>query len=457
MFATLMIAGSSGAVTQTECGRSARAIRRATIRCSSRSLSERSSCSPRWSSTAGSAERRVEPASATVDARWPSRRTSSSGEAATNAASPRPAQKTKQEPKAARSTPNTAAASCGAGRVDGDLAGEHDLLEVARADPLDGARDGALVVLGRRDRLDVEAPRGRGIEQRERAGCAARRRAPRAARPPARGSSSGATAAASVSATEPPRRATATSGTTRSPAAKPCQWRAAPPSGANAKPPTATSPAPAGPSGTPATALAASSRHVDAASRNRSRPARADRPHAAERRQRGAVAVGLLEAEPRLAGAARGERERARVRRARDGHGDRGQHLRAARAGAAHRALAAREQLTAGAGRERERPARRCDPDAHAPQGRASGRAALRPPSGAARARATTAAPSGSSLPLPWSPRLAAVSSVRTNPAGLRTRRDQCDRLHHREHASPAGWSGPRQAARGTVPRSRGA
>ena len=41
MFATRMIAGSSGAATQTLCGRSARAIRRVTIACSSRSLSER--------------------------------------------------------------------------------------------------------------------------------------------------------------------------------------------------------------------------------------------------------------------------------------------------------------------------------------------------------------------------------------------------------------------------------
>ena len=92
MLATRTIAGSSGAATQTLSGRSARAIRRVTIACSSRSFSERSSCSPRWASTAGSAERRVEPASATVDARRPSRRTSSSGEAPTNAASPRPAQ-----------------------------------------------------------------------------------------------------------------------------------------------------------------------------------------------------------------------------------------------------------------------------------------------------------------------------------------------------------------------------
>ena len=90
MFATRTSAGSGAAVTHTECGRSARAIRRTTIAFSSRSLSLWSSCSPRWSSTAGSALRREEPASATVLARWPSRRTSSSGLAAMNVASPRP-------------------------------------------------------------------------------------------------------------------------------------------------------------------------------------------------------------------------------------------------------------------------------------------------------------------------------------------------------------------------------
>ena len=97
----------------------------------------------------------------------PSRRTSSSGEAATNALSPRPAQKTKQEPNAERRTPKTAAASWRRRRVDGDLAREHDLLERARADPLDGARDRLDVVLGRRDAGDPEAPGGRRVEQRE--------------------------------------------------------------------------------------------------------------------------------------------------------------------------------------------------------------------------------------------------------------------------------------------------
>ena len=45
---------------------------------------------------------------------------------------------------------------------------EHDLLERARADPLDGARDRALVVLGRHRRDDAIAAGRRGVEQRQR-------------------------------------------------------------------------------------------------------------------------------------------------------------------------------------------------------------------------------------------------------------------------------------------------
>ena len=115
MLAMRTTTGSSAAVTQTLWGRSARTMRRVTIACSSRSLAERRSCSPRWSSTAGSALRRVEPASASVPARSPSRRTSSSGLAAMNALSPRAAQTTWHDGKASRSTPRTAATSCGPG------------------------------------------------------------------------------------------------------------------------------------------------------------------------------------------------------------------------------------------------------------------------------------------------------------------------------------------------------
>ena len=168
MFATLISAGSSGAATQTACGRSARAIRRTTIACSSRSLSERRSCSPRWSSTAGSAERRVEPASATVWARC------------AVAADQQLRRGGDEGGVAAAGAEDVAGLEAGAQdaedrggvvrrrRLDGHLAREHDLLERARADALDGARDGRLVVLGRRDGVDPEAAGGRRVEQRQR-------------------------------------------------------------------------------------------------------------------------------------------------------------------------------------------------------------------------------------------------------------------------------------------------
>ena len=66
MFATLTISGS-GARLDPDRVRAQRAHDPlGDDRCSRRSLSLRSSCSPRWSSTAGSELRRVEPASATV-------------------------------------------------------------------------------------------------------------------------------------------------------------------------------------------------------------------------------------------------------------------------------------------------------------------------------------------------------------------------------------------------------
>ena len=115
MFATLISTGSGSASTQTECGRSVRAIRRATIACSSRFLALCISCSPRWSSTAGSALRRVEPASATHATPAPRRRTRSSGLAPRNAASGDPQQKQKQDGNSSRRAPNVAAGSCADG------------------------------------------------------------------------------------------------------------------------------------------------------------------------------------------------------------------------------------------------------------------------------------------------------------------------------------------------------
>ena len=107
MLATLTISGSGAASTQTACGRRARTIRSATIRCSRRSLSLRSSCSPRWSSTAGSELRRVEPARATVETLAPERRTSSSGLAPMKAASGVPQQKQKQAGNCSRMAPKS--------------------------------------------------------------------------------------------------------------------------------------------------------------------------------------------------------------------------------------------------------------------------------------------------------------------------------------------------------------
>ena len=111
MLATLTTSGSGAVSTQTACGRSLRTMRSATIRCSRRFLSLRSSCSPRWSSTAGSELRRVEPARATVEAPAPERRISSSGLAPRKAASGVPRQKQKQDGNCSRRAPKIAAGS----------------------------------------------------------------------------------------------------------------------------------------------------------------------------------------------------------------------------------------------------------------------------------------------------------------------------------------------------------
>ena len=135
MLATLTTSGSGAVSTQTEWGRSLRTIRSATIRCSRRFLSLRSSCSPRWSSTAGSELRRVEPASATVEAPAPERRISSSGLAPRKAASGVPRQKQKQDGNCSRRAPKIAAGSWARGRLDRHLAGQHDLAHLTAGDP----------------------------------------------------------------------------------------------------------------------------------------------------------------------------------------------------------------------------------------------------------------------------------------------------------------------------------
>src|SRR5207247_1422791 len=132
-------------------------------------LVERRSCSPKWSSTAGSALRRVEPASAIVAAPAPLLRTRSSGLAPMNAPSGEPQQKQKQDGKASRMTPKRDAGSWAEGAV-----------------------------------------------------------------------------AVRVRYVTPPERASATSGMTASAGGNEDQWGEPPPSGAKAKPPVHTGPAPAG-------------------------------------------------------------------------------------------------------------------------------------------------------------------------------------------------------------------
>ena len=323
MFAIRTITGSSAAVTQTLCGRSARAMRRATIACSSRSLAERSSCSPRWSSTAGSALRRVEPASASVAARMPSRRTSSSGLAATNARVAAPdAEHVAARERLAQHAEHRGGVVRRAARGPAPRARARS----SRASPArirsTAARDGA--------------PRSARAASRWRRGSA----------PTGSGSSSGSGAArSSPSARLEPReqvlggvvgrgqrgerqraprrraRASATSGTCSDAGAKPAQCGARAAVGREREAADGHQPG----------AARAVGRRRTSASRGQRAPARARRaskrsgagaPRARaaqpERRERGAVAVGLLEAEPRLAGAPRRERRpRSGRRRAR--------------------------------------------------------------------------------------------------------------------------------------------
>ncbi len=151
------------------------------------------------------------------ETRWPSRRTSSSGLAAISVASPRPAQKTKQDGNSSRSTPNIAGRVVRrAARGPGPRARARSS-HPPRADQLDGARDRLLVVLGRHRAEHLEAARRRRVEQRQRRRRAARRRARAARRAAPRRRRRAATSAHSVSAAlARPRRATRlTSGTTR--------------------------------------------------------------------------------------------------------------------------------------------------------------------------------------------------------------------------------------------------
>ena len=205
MLATLITAGSRSASTQTERGASARSIRRATIRCSTRFLALCRSCSPRWSSTAGSALRRVEPGErdgGRAGAAAPDEQLRAGADEGALAASRRRSRS--RTGRRSRRAPNTAAGIVRGGASTAHLACEHHLLELAAADPRAPRRPrsprSAAAALTLRI---VVAPAGCGSSSGS--GVAAQRGQPALeAGETSSGSSPGATTAASVSQVLPP-------------------------------------------------------------------------------------------------------------------------------------------------------------------------------------------------------------------------------------------------------------
>ena len=271
-------------------------MRRATIACSSRSLALRSSCSPRWSSTAGSALRRVVPASATVwragavAAHEQLRARADEGELG-RADAPAVAGR-----EGLAQGAEHGAGSCARGRVHAHLARQHDLLELAGPDALDRAAPPPA-----RSATGGAAPATRGALRRGRGRAAASTpaRARRAARARAR------------PAPRAPRRPRPRTLTVRR--ASP-RWRASETSGSTSE---------AGASERPLRACAAVVR------RTRSRPRTPARPRPAVGVARRVVGEGppaeVARAHGHLAeapGPARLERDRAaRARRARSRRG----------------------------------------------------------------------------------------------------------------------------------------
>ena len=156
-------------------------------------------------------------------------------------------------------------------RVHVDLAGEHDLLQTAGGDQLDGAGNGGLEVLGGHRAGHHRALDRVRVEQRRRALAQGRTRACAFASSSS-GSSSGAAATATVHQTSSRQRASVTSPTWSEAAPKRAQCGEPPPSGANAKPPQATRPLPGGPDTESARARATSPRQRAAARAKRSGP-----------------------------------------------------------------------------------------------------------------------------------------------------------------------------------------
>ena len=197
-------------------------------------------------------------------------------------------------------------------RVHAHLARQHDLLELAGADPLHRAPHRLLVVRGRRRaRHPRRARPGRGraaASSPGRSSVEPRERRQRSAIVP--------TGTVTVSRASPPRRASETSGSTSCAGANDAHSGVRPPSGANAKPPTNTGPG-AGQvdAGRPPASRGRAPRSALGRVARTGRAPRLDHRGRAQRRRREAVAVGLLEAEEAVVAPAapRGRPRRGRV------------------------------------------------------------------------------------------------------------------------------------------------
>ena len=197
MLAILTRPGSGAGSTQTEWGASRRTIRRTTISCSARSLALVSSRWPMWSSTAGSELRLAEPARATVAAPGPRAADQGLGAGADEGRLRRPAAEAEAGREQLPHRPEDGGDVVGGGRAHPDLAGEHDLLDLAGRGsgpppppPRPRSRSGG----GRSRSRSARAGRGRAAAARRRAappgGHRAARRPPRG-RPPGHRSRSG--------------------------------------------------------------------------------------------------------------------------------------------------------------------------------------------------------------------------------------------------------------------------
>ena len=348
-------------------------------------------------------------------ARCPSRRTSSSGLAATNvalAAADAEARSTTGTPRAGRRAPRPGRAARGAWTCTSRASTIFS--SAPGADPLDRARDRLLVVLGRHRADDLRSARpGAGSSS----GSGASRSSPSRARRPleqlvgrrrrARRARRGQAHVARRGGRARPRGRCSDAGAKPAPvrrrAAVGREGEAADRDRARRRGGAVRRVGDA--------RRAASARHARATlARSARRPRRSQRAHAAERGERRAAAVGLLEAEPRLA-----RRAARRRRRAVGSTRRRSSHRDAPRA--------PRDRGAARSGRARS---------ALGEQPRAAGRAQARCAAARVRAKRRAGLPARSSVYVSLRPREIAISPVRTisiSPNGRTMRLERLDLL----------------------------